>query len=259
MQDMNSPLDISRLLTLRKITRAIAEPVAAELRAHLATLAPLFHPRLVFGDAVRGATKQPSGRSELDAMQELINLYPTVARSSPFGLRRELEVPLDVTSSALEITPVEYLHEAVCASEKKSIVVSCPLKWVLSFDGHSPKKLRELVSAQSSSGGLELYHGILHHLMLHVILKRRPGLVKLLESMRFTVEEGRSADLGQLPLTTLGWPVATMRPADEVVVQTTEISGTASFEEVINPDDVGKLRDPLKDRVESVIGSLNLG
>jgi hypothetical protein len=254
---MNPPIDISRLLTLRKITRSIAEPTAAELKTHLATIAPLCHPRIVFGEAVRGATKQ-SGRGEEDAMQELKALYPTVARASPFGLRRELEIPLDVASTVLEITPVEYRHEAACGTESKSITVSCPLKWVLSFEGFSPKRMREFISLQGSSGGLELYHGVLHHLMLHIILKRRPGLVKLLEAMRFTVRDERRPELGQLPLTILECPIPTMRPTDDVVIQTTEISGTASFEEVVDLQEVPQVRDPLKDRVESLIRSFQL-
>ena len=55
---MNEPFDIPKLLKLRKITKAISSYLEQELKSHIATLEPLFHPRLVLGEYISGI-KQP--------------------------------------------------------------------------------------------------------------------------------------------------------------------------------------------------------
>ena len=49
---MNEPFDIPKLLKLRKITKAISSYLEQELKSHIATLEPLFHPRLVLGEYI---------------------------------------------------------------------------------------------------------------------------------------------------------------------------------------------------------------
>src|SRR5579872_5501327 len=55
---------IQRLLSLRKLTRAIADLLRAELKDYLSALAPLFRPRNVLGDYVQGASKEGTRGSE---------------------------------------------------------------------------------------------------------------------------------------------------------------------------------------------------
>ena len=45
---------IQSLLVLRKLTRAMADAVRAQMTEYLATLAPLLRPQMVLGDYVRG-------------------------------------------------------------------------------------------------------------------------------------------------------------------------------------------------------------
>jgi len=136
--------DISRLLVLRKLTRAVAESLGGELRGHLATLAPLLHPRNVFGEYVRGAAKQ-TVKGDHEAYEQLRGLYAGLARTAPFNLRSDLEAPVDIASVQPELTPAEYSHEAK-GQEAKTIRITSPLKWTLSFTGFSPKRLRELLA-----------------------------------------------------------------------------------------------------------------
>lgn len=254
---MDTELDISRLLTLRKVTRGISDLLGGMLTNHLRTLGPLFQPRALLGEYVRGTTKQ-SVKGEEEAIQRIKTLYATVAPRAPFNLRKEIETPLDVVSNILELAPAEYSHQADTGREKKTIVVATPLKWVLSYSGFGIPRMREFLALQGASSGNDLYQAILHHLVLHVIFAQRPGLVALLEAMRFRVTSIQYEGLGQLPITVLEAPLSTVRPSDEVVIQSTEISGTGSFAEVVDPRAIDEMPDPMRVQLQDIVRSFQL-
>src|SRR3954468_23776030 len=93
------------LLVLRKLTRAIADVVRAQMTEYLATLAPLLRPRMVLGDYVEDGSREAGRRSE-KAYKELVALYESTAVPKPFTLQRELPTPLRLAGSGLEIAPV---------------------------------------------------------------------------------------------------------------------------------------------------------
>ena len=43
-----------------------------------------------------------------------------------------------------------------------------------------------------------------------------------------------------------------MRPPDEVLIESTEVSGMNAFEEIVQLEDVEKLRDPLKEQLLAI-------
>src|SRR5882762_4532152 len=108
------------LLVLRKLTRAIAEVVRAQMTEHLATLAPLLRPKMVLGDYVEDGTKEATRRSE-KAYKELQALYESVASTKPFNVPRELPTPLRLAGSGLEITPVETARVIKSGSDSRTI------------------------------------------------------------------------------------------------------------------------------------------
>src|SRR5438067_1507201 len=99
---MDTQLDISRLLVLRKLTRAVADLLGGELRGYLATLTPLLHPRHVFGEHVRSAVKQ-SVKGDHEAYEQLRGLYARLAHATPFNLRKDLDTQLDLPSVQPEL------------------------------------------------------------------------------------------------------------------------------------------------------------
>ena len=103
------PYSIQRLLSLRKLTRAIADLLRAELKDYLSAMAPMLRPRNVLGDYVQGASKEGSRGSE-KALLELQRLYATVASAKPYHLTNELKPPFEIVSSMPELIPVEYTH-----------------------------------------------------------------------------------------------------------------------------------------------------
>lgn len=251
---MNQPKSISQMLTLRKLTRAVADHLTQQLRSHLVTLAPLINPRNVFGVHLRSTTKQ-SVKGEAEAFEQLKGLYLPLAGSAPFNLRKDLESPLDITNILPEIVPVEYAYEIQEAGQNKTITITSPLKWVLTFSGSGPKRLRDLLAQQKTIVGSDLQQCVLNYLVMHVTLQSRPSVTRLLESLRFPVTTGKMEEFGDLPVTYIECPVTTVRPTNEVILQSTEISGTPAFEEVVSPDAIAAIKDPFKEQLLALSSS----
>lgn len=251
---MDQPLDISRLLVLRKITRAVGELLGQELKTHLATLAPLLQPRHILGQHLRGNEKQPV-KGDAEAFEELRSAYHELAAKGPWSLPKQLDTPVDILGTPLEMVPAEYAFKISNGALTKTVRVISPLKWVLVPSGFGPKRLRELLNSPRTSGGNDIQQCVLQLLVLHVTLSRRPGVVRLLEGLRFPLRADRLDEFPDLPLHCVTSPISTNRPSDEVLLQSTELSGMDVFEEVVNLEDVVQLRDPLRDRlVETVRG-----
>ena len=240
---MDERYSTKRLLALRKLTRAAADLLRGQLKEYLGTLAPLFRPRAVLGDHVKGAVKE-TVRGADAALKELQTLHEAVAAVRPFGLPRELAAPLEPLAAGLEIAADEYGHAAKTDGQTKTVTMTTPLRWVLSYAGHGPKRLRELLADPDRTGN-ELRDTVLHTLVLHLVVTRQPGLGLLFEALRFPVSAGKLPGLGELPITFLTAAVPTVRPPDDVIVESTEISGTDAFEELIDLDELARLRDPM--------------
>jgi hypothetical protein len=239
------------LLTLRKITRTVADMMRAELREYLATLAPLFRPRAVLGaHAESGSMDTVKGADA--ALKELQTIFQTISVSKPFSLpREELRPPIGVISSVPEITTVEYAHSFSGEREPKTLTVTKPLQWILNYSGFGPKRLQELL-ADPNRNQSDVRAFVVHYLALHLVVTRQTGLAKILDALHFPVSTGRLAGCGELPITYVS-SLATSLPPDDVVVESTELSGMAVFEEVVNPSTLSDLRDPLRERLGAII------
>lgn len=235
------------LLVLRKLTRAIAEVVRAQMTEHLATLAPLLRPKMVLGDYVEDGTKEGTRRSE-KAYKELQSLYDTIASTKPYNLPRELPSPIRLGGGGLEITPVDTAYVIQSGSETRTIVVRSPLTWTLTYSGFAPTRLPELLKSKLRTGD-DLTHFVLSYLLLHVVTTNSSGLMNVFEALHFPITTITLPDSGPLPIARIGIPIATTRPADEVIIQTADLTGVDAFEEVIQVEDLLKLGDPLRTRL----------
>jgi hypothetical protein len=235
------------LLVLRKLTRAIAEVVRAQMTEHLATLAPLLRPKMVLGDYVEDGTKEATRRSE-KAYKELQALYESVASTKPFNLPRELPTPLRLAGSGLEITPVETARVIKSGSDSRTIMVRSPLTWTLSYSGYGIGRLPDLLSAKLR-GGDDLTHFVLSYLLMHIVTTNSPGLMHVFESLHFPITTATLPEFGPLPITRVGIPISTTRPTDDVILQVADLTGMDAFEEVIQVTDLSRLGDPLKTRL----------
>jgi len=235
------------LLVLRKLTRAIADSVRAQMTEYLATLAPLLRPKMVLGDYVEDGTKEATRRSD-KAYKELQALYEKVAGSKPFNLPRELTPPLRLSGSGLEITAVDAPYVIQSGSESRTIMVRSPLTWTLTYGGYAPTRLPDLLKAKLRPGE-ELGQLVLSYLMMHVMTTNSPGLMQMFEALHFPITTTTIPEFGPLPITRVGVAISTTRPSDAVILESAELTGMDAFEEVVNVDDLAHLRDPLKERL----------
>lgn len=242
---MEQHLDISKFLVLRRLTTGVSQYFEQQLRLHLAVLTPLFNPRTLFGELIRGVSKYPVKTAE-KSFEELKTAYQALTRRPPFHELGELNTPLDIFATSIEITPAEYSYLAKSDNQETAIKISSPLKWVLSYKGTDLDYLRGLIAKKSDT---ELKSCVLHHLVLTSILSKAKGITSLFEALRFPISTGRVKEAGDLPVTLISCPVSTIRPSDEVVLQSTALSGTPAFEEVVNLRGIATMPDPVKDKL----------
>ncbi len=243
---MSQRESIQSLLTLRKMTRAIADTIRTRLTAHLVTLTPLFRPQAVLGDHIVGGQKESTRRAE-QALKEMMTIYESVAPTPPFNLRRELTPPFAFPPAALEITPVDYVHVVAVGGETRRISVRAPLTWTLSYAGCAPSKLPALLDVNTRGEQLQMF--ILSHLLLNQVTANQRGLMQVLDGLHFPVTTVRVPESGDLPVTRIGVPISTSRPPDAVVAESAELTGMDAFEEVVNVGDITALREPFKDEL----------
>lgn len=252
---MEDTLSTQRLLVLRKLTRSVSDLLLKELTEHLATLAPLLKPKTVLGGHVLGGSKE-TARGADKALRELQELYASVCTARPFNLSRDLRPPLDVDGSLLELVPFEYTHAAKTKKEEKRVTIASPLKWVLYYSGYSLSHLREVVNDADGTGP-QLQQFVLNHLVLHVAVLKQKGIPEMLAALRFPVSFHRQGEFGGLPVTVVSSSVPTVRPPDATIIESTEVSGTDEFEEVVSVEEIQKMNDPLRERLIALVRSQN--
>jgi hypothetical protein len=238
------------LLALRKLTRAIADVVRAQMTEYLAAFAPLLRPKTVLGDYVEDGSKESTRRSE-KAFRELQALYEAVCAAKPFNVSRALTLPLRLAGTGVEITPVDTAHVIQQGSDTRTIMVRSPLTWTLTYAGYAPTRLPELLRAKLQTGD-ELWHLVVSYLLMHVVTTNSPALMRAFEALHFPITTTTVPEFGPLPITRIGFAISTRRPSDDVILQSAEVTGMDAFEEVVNVRDLSGLRDPLKERLMEV-------
>jgi hypothetical protein len=242
---MDRPTNTQHLLQLRKLTRAVSDQLRGQLKDYLVTLSPLIRPRTVLGDYVQGSLKE-TVRGADKTFKDLQSLYESVAGASPFHLAKELKAPVELVSSTLEMLPLEYSYVAKGQQGEKTVAITSPLKWVLVYSGYPLTRLRQILLDRNRSDG-ELRECVLHHLVLNTVVTKQSGVSRIMEALHFPIRTETFPGLGQLPITVISSTLSTLRPTDDVIIESTEISGMDAFEELLNTDDVSRLPNPFKD------------
>ena len=250
---MEEQFSTQRLIQLRKLTRAISELLRNQMKDYLSTLAPVLRPRLVLGDYVSSGSKETAKGAE-KAFKDLQTLYETVATSKPYNLPPELKPPVEIVSTALEVIPMEYVHEARADDETKRVTVTSPLKWTLTYSGFPLAKLKAMLADRNRSNN-EVQQFLLHYLVMHIVMTKQTGAMNILDALHFPVRSLTLQEFGQLPITYITAAVSTFRPSDNVIIESTEISGTPGFEEIVSIDDIVKMHDPLKAQLTDLLKS----
>jgi hypothetical protein len=250
---MEEEYSTQRLLTLRKATRSISDLLRAQMKEYLSTLAPLFSPRGVLGNyAERGAYEASSIGEK--AFRELQEHYQKIGQSKQYQLPSELKTPLEIINTQLEMTPVEYTHVVTNdAGGSKSITITSPLKWELTYRGFGVSRFREVLRNRNRSTD-DLQQFVLHYLMMNSVVTKQPGLAGILEGLHFPLRVEYSTEFGEVPITYISSSISTVRPPDRVLLESSEVSGMNVFEEVVQLEDIPRLRDHLKEQLLQLAG-----
>jgi hypothetical protein len=244
---MEENYSLQRLLTLRKLTRAVTEVLRGQMKEYLTTIAPLLRPKAILGEYLKSSARETVPGASA-AFKEFQNLYETVARNKPFLLNKELDSTIEIMNTTIEITPMEYVYEAEADNQRKTIAITSPLKNILTYSGYAPAKLKELLADRYRTPE-KVQEFVVHSLALHIAITRQPGLANMLASLHFPLTTIRLPEFGELPITCLTSAITTIRPPDSVLIESTEFSGLDAFEEVVSLEDIAGLRDPLKERL----------
>jgi len=242
-----------RLIALRRATRAIADLLHGQLKDYLSALSPLFRPTTVLGEYVQGGSKEVSAAAN-KAFQELQAVYGAAASSKPFGLSKELRPPLEIVRSPLELAPMEAPYVLKTPHDSKIVMITSPLKWILSYADFAPSRLTQLL-ADPHRTDADASRFVLHYSVLHVIASRQTGATQMLDALHFDLNASRLPEFGEVPITCIASSVPTVRPPENVILESTEISGRNVFEEVVDVDGVRDMRDPFKDRLTELLTS----
>jgi hypothetical protein len=247
-------LNVDQLLHLHNLTKDVSKFCQKQLRGYLDTMALLFRPRRILGDAVEGLEREFTGSSER-VVTELRELYRRVA-VRPFDLRPELSFPLESISTQLQLYEWEYLHETKTDRGWQTIKVTSPLTWVVAYSSpYSLQMLRQVLAGQEERDPEAVRAFVLRACLLHLQFTKFPAIADLLAGLRYRLEVRRLPDMGDLPLVTVSTLFPTLRPPDSVVTLASGLAGGATFTELLNVETVRNLQDPLRDQIAAIFKS----
>jgi hypothetical protein len=244
-------LNLEQLLQLHALTRDVSKFCQKQLRGYLDTVALLFRPRRILGDAIEGSERETVGGADRN-LAELRELYRRVA-VRPFDLRPELQLPLESVSTQMQLNEWEYGHGIQTERGWRTIKVTAPLTWVISYSStYSLSILLQVLAGQTERDSEAVRAFVLRACIMHLQFARFPGIADLLAGLRYRVEVRRSPETGDLPLVTVSAPFHTIRPPDSLVSMASGLAGGTSFAEVIDLESVRTLEDPLRREVAPI-------
>src|SRR5215472_17531865 len=259
---MSQPADTIPSLTheqlprLHNLTAEVQKICRGQLRSYLDTLAPLFRPRRVLGDHMEGAGKESVVGAD-QTFAELREIY-FKACGRPFDLRKDLPSPLESVGTQIGLYEWECAYEVRTERESRSISIVSPLTWVLAFPStYSLSMLRQVMAGKQERDSEGVRSFVLRSCLMHLQFAKLPELKALFEGLRYRVEVRKSPQLGELPLVTVSAPIRTVRPADDLLLTATGLSGRTGFEEVIDDYQAAHIEDPLQAQILEVVGAAN--
>src|SRR5262249_9503135 len=137
------------------------------------------------------------------------------------------------------------------SSQTKKVNITAPLRFALTYGGFGPNRLRGMFAGQGFASDIQDF--VLHTLMMNLVVSKQPGLGKLFAALRMPVAIGKIPGCGELPFVLMTAAVSTMLPPDDVIIESTEISGNDAFEEVVDMNALSALGDPLKEKLLELV------
>lgn len=244
-------LTLEQLSARRQKTEAVSQFFLKQLRGYVEALRPLLSPVRLLGRYV--SPKEDVVGAE-KAFAQLRQTYDEVC-GKPFALARGLEeAPIAAIENKIELYPWEYAYDAGGATEKKTLTVASPVRWIMSYaSAYTLSQLRSLLSGKGDREQATIRQFIVNALAMKMLVERSPGISQLLGDLRYSVTIEKSPVLGELPVVSIAAAVPSFRPQDDLILGAVRLSGVPAFVELIDVEAIHRLEDPLKRRIEDML------
>ena len=244
-------LTFQELPGLRKKTEAISQYLQQRLTAYIDTLKPLLAPERFFGKYAGGRADIPAGDK---ALAQIEQAYKDLA-GTPLDLPRGFESDwLQASGTRIELHRHEYIHQAAGTDATKPIRITSPVRWIMTCgSGATPFQVMQAIAGKENVSREALRQFAVNALVMQAVLARTPGLVELFRDLRFEVRTEFFPDTGKLPFVVVTSLLPSFRPADDLILAATEFSGVPAFIELIDPEAVLTLPDPLRTAIDALL------
>lgn len=242
--------NIESFIQSRKQTRIVSELMKSQAADFLNTVTPLIKPQALFGEYLTGAPRG-STREAHHHFKGLKALYEEHGSAKPFSLMNELETPIDLIDSTPTLFPLEY--DLQIEGLRRPIRIISPTRWVVGYKHFELARFRQIIRDPNRSNS-ELHRFVVHYLMAFYCFSHSGNLGRLFKGLRYPVTFQRLRDFGELPFCVINAPVRARLPEEQVIRQSTEISGSHTFEELIRQRDITDMEDDLKGQLLEALG-----
>jgi hypothetical protein len=244
-------LSFEQLALARKRTQAVSDFLQKQLTGYLDTLRPLLQPERLLGKLAGSRSELPGLDKGLAEVQENYKRFV----GKPFDLPKDFDLDwLGEVGARLDLHHWEYSHEITTESGKRSIQITSPTRWLLTYGpGYTVSQAAQAFSRKQDRRGLDqLRQFVVNALVMQALLARSSGITTLLADLRYDVSTHPHSGLNGLPMAVIQSQIPSFLPPDPVIAAATELSGVPAFLELIDIDAVHSLPDPFKQRVSEL-------
>src|SRR5262249_60191304 len=124
----------------------------------------------------------------------------------------------------------EYPYQAGADRESKTISMTAPLRWVMSFSpAYTLSQLRQALAGKGERRPEHIRQFVVNALVTQLIITHIPGLVPLFTDLRYQLQTAYAPDLPNLPLTPITSALPPFRPGDDLILAATNFSAVPAF------------------------------
>jgi hypothetical protein len=245
------PLTFEQLSDLRRKTEIISKFLQEQLQIHLETLRAILSPERVFGKYVGGRGDSALADRAFAQLQQ--GYRPFTSR--PFDLPTQLDEHwLSLVGSRVALYPWEYTYEARSDREARTVTMSAPIRWVMSYtSAYSLSQVKQALAGKGERRPEHVRQFVVNALVMQLMITHAPGLAALLGDLRYQLQTDTSPDLEKLPLTVVTSGVPSFRPSDDLILAATNFSGVPAFIELVDLEAFERVKDPLRARIEDLL------
>jgi hypothetical protein len=245
-------LSFEQLAAARKSTQAVSDFLEKQLLGYLDVLRSLLLPERLLGKLAGSKSDVPGADKALTELQENYRRLP----GKPFDFPKEFEADwlVDV-GLKLDLHRSEYIHEIAAESNKRSITITSPTRWILAYGpGYSVSQAVQSFARKQDRRGIDqLRQFVVNALVMQLVVSRSTGLISILAELRYDVRTQPHTGLNGLPVAIIESQIPTFLPPDPLIASATELSGIDAFIELVDVEAVRQMPDPFKQRISRLI------